>query len=392
MYVYAAPLIAAGGLWWLWRTRAAPRVTGRFAVSRPQLMLSFVLPFVAINLPHVTRNLALFHAPLGSSEIMKLERNERTSLAVAASNGIRNLALHASTGIPIVTTGFNRALAALHRLTGQDLNDPSTTYENCPFQFQERFFIFDSAASCTFHVLGILLAMSFAILRFRHHRALLVYAAVVASGAVIFCAMLKWQPWHSRLHLPWLLALIPLIAVVVHPWPKPVVAAVGVIALVCGATTMAFNSSRPVLDRAFCVMPREMQYLELHDSDLREPLARLADKLVASKCASVGLKADFCGIEYPLWVMLRNRGFNGRFIRCHVQNVSAGIRTARAEPAVIVTVFNRMPEAVARAYPYSETYGRLFTFWPADPNPLIQRAEGQREQAPDTKPDLKQSE
>ena len=49
-------------------------------------------------------------------------------------------------------------------------------------------------------------------------------------------------------------------------------ATVGVIALACGVTTVVFNSSRPVLDRNFWTTPREMQYLTLHDSDLKEPL------------------------------------------------------------------------------------------------------------------------
>jgi hypothetical protein len=121
-------------------------------------------------------------------------------------------------------------------------------------------------------------------------------------------------------------------------------------------------------------MPRERQYLVLHDSDLAGPLAALADKLVAAKPQSIGLKADFCGIEYPLWIMLRNRGFAGRFSRCQVQNVSAAIGSTE-DPNVIVTVFNRVPEVVARSYPYSETYGRLFVFWSADPNLSAERAE-----------------
>jgi len=95
-YIYAAPLIVVGGLWWLRRVSttadtssesqpAINVVRGKTLALR--LCLIFVGLFLVLNGPHMARNYALFGSPLGSSEIRYAETNRRISPAVAASNG-----------------------------------------------------------------------------------------------------------------------------------------------------------------------------------------------------------------------------------------------------------------------------------------------------------------
>jgi hypothetical protein len=156
-------------------------------------------------------------------------------------------------------------------------------------------------------------------------------------------------------------------ALVISELPRAAATVISLTALIVAGTTIVSNASRPIFSAGFRKLPREQQYLSLHDHDLAEPLGHLADKLASSHREAIGLKADFCGIEYPLWVMLRNRGFHGRFYRCYVTHPSRQLEKSNANPDVIVTAFNRMPEAVTRAYPYSETYGRLFALWLRDP-------------------------
>jgi hypothetical protein len=145
--------------------------------------------------------------------------------------------------------------------------------------------------------------------------------------------------------------------------PRPAVAIFSLALLAFAGMTLSQNASRPVFDPRFRQMSRERQYFALHEKDLAEPMARLADRIVASKCQAVGLKAGFCGIEYPLWIMLRNRGFHGRVDRCDVEHVSRSIQTTARNPDVIVTVLQPAPEALAKMHLHPEKFGRLNVLW-----------------------------
>jgi hypothetical protein len=384
-YIYAAPLILAGGAWWFWRVgrgqsfvSTGENVHGqpdafagtgqrRSGWRRVQLSLLFVLAFFGLNAPHMLRNYALLGSPLGSSEIVSLERNQRLSPAVAASNMIRNLALHANSGIPPFTELLNSGFAALHRVTGKDLNDPATTYEHCLFRFADSFEVYDSLASCTVHLLLIGVAFGLALLSPGRNCKLLGYSGLILAGFALFCFLLKWQPWHTRIHLAWFLLLIPVVALVMcEKFQRSAIVVASLTLLVFAGMTLSENASRPVFDSNFRQMSRERQYFVLHDKDLAKPLAQLADKIVASKCQAVGLKAGFCGIEYPLWIMLRNRGFQGRVDRCDVEHVSRSIRTTARNPDVIVTVLQPAPEALAKTHLHLEKFGRLNVLWSED--------------------------
>jgi len=378
-YMYAGPLIVAGGLWWLKRlySRQSVKAPGsvlwdglRNRLVCLRLPCLFAGAFFLLNAPHMARNYALFNSPLGSPEMLSLERNERFSHRVVASNLIRNAALHTNSGIPWLTRGLNAVLARLHEFTGEELNDPATTLPYCRFEFRQKFRVSDSVASCTGHLLLCAIAFVFA---FRHpmrNRGLILYLAPVLASVLFFLFFLKWQLWHSRIHLAWFLLLTPLTAIALCNWRIPW-AAWGAAAalLVSAALTITVNSSRPVFSGSFWKLPREKQYFaSTFDNERADALMQLADRIVASKSQNVGLKAGLSGIEYPLWMMLRTRGFHGRVDRCFVANVSAQIPTIAQQPDVVISVYNIIPEVVSNSYPHSEKAADLTVLWKNKPD------------------------
>ena len=182
---------------------------------RLRLLLILTVTLGVLNVPHMMRNSALYGSPMGSRDTIELQRNQDFSPGGIASNVIRNLSLHTATGIAPLTQSFNDLVLVAHNLTGKSLNDPNTTFQYTPFQFQKKFMSMDSSANTPFHLL-IIFVTSFLLLLRRHalRKRLLTYNALVIASFILFCAYLRWQPWHSRFHLAYFILLMPSAAIV----------------------------------------------------------------------------------------------------------------------------------------------------------------------------------
>ena len=186
--------------------------------------------------------------------------------------------------------------------------------------------------------------------------------------------MLKFQIWHSRFHLAYLILFSPFVALVMMQsaprWVRAAVAgSVFAFALVC----LRCNEARPIFHPRFAGLPRERQYLDLHGADWNEPTRRIAEDIVAAGCANVGLKLGFDAFEYPLWLMLRNRGFAGRLDHFGVEHESARIPSSAPPPDVIIAKLSEPPEAVRQRYPFRTDYPPLMLLWAEKPPaPLIE--------------------
>ena len=364
-FIYAAPLLAAAGLCLLLRL---PTVKARL-----KFLLLFAVAFLLLNAPHMCRNYALFGSPLGSPYIFSIERNQRTSFGTVTSNLIRNLSLHANSGVPFLTRSLNAALSKAHQLTGTSLTDPATTYQGGAFFFAKKFFIYDSQASCTYHLLLIFLAGCLALRKPKANSQLLWYCAPVVMSFLLFCALLKWQQWHTRLHLAYFALLMPFVAIVVaRSFPRWCVWLTAAMVLSFAIYGVAKNESRPVFDSKFLRLPREEQYLFVNVPQLNQPLRQIAGVIAASNCRTVGLKLQFDDPEYPLWLMLRNRGFQGRIDHFYVQNVSARIANFVPEPWVLVSTVTNLPAAATNEFPFTEAFGSWTIRWaerPPETNP-----------------------
>jgi hypothetical protein len=306
VFLYAAPFALAFGLWWLFRLSGVS--------YKIRLACLMALPFLFLNAPHMLRNQAACGSPLGSPAIFKLERNERLTPAVAASNLIRNLSLNGNTGCAPLTYGVNRVLSWLHETTGLDLNDPATTYHGCRFFFRERFLVLDSYTSNTWHVVLVGLAAAVALSRPRSHTKILIYGGLILLGVILFCVYLKWQWWHSRLHLCFLVLLAPFTSLILaQRFSRTLLLpALGIFLVLFAVVSLLMNQSRPFLSADFMQLPREEQYMAIDGKHLNKDLLGVANAIIASNGRRVGLSLAFDDAEYPLWIMLRNRGFHGR--------------------------------------------------------------------------------
>jgi 4-amino-4-deoxy-L-arabinose transferase-like glycosyltransferase len=378
MCIYAAPILGVSAVL-LWR---------RMPNLRAKAFSGFVFAtlFLLLNFSHMWRNYRLLGSPIGSSYNFGIERNQRISFAVTLSNVIRNLSLHTNSGVSWLTKGFNKGLATCHKLTGEPISSPDTTYET--FVFVNQFFVYDSYASSPYHVMLILFAGAIALCSLRQQWKLLLFAAVILSGVFLFCGYLKWQQWHTRRHLVFLLLFMPFVSwVLVARAPRCASWLAAAVVQLFACYCIARNDSCPILNARFLNLPRERQHAFVHSDSLNQPLAELTGAIVAAKPKNVGLKLGYNHAEYPIWVMLKNRGFEGTIQHYYIENESAAIPSNLPVPDVIISMFGSPPEAVAKEFPFSENYGRYTVLWREKPLKVASRsASVKHDEPPLTRP------
>ncbi|QJW91141.1 phospholipid carrier-dependent glycosyltransferase [Spirosoma taeanense] len=243
-YLFAAPILLTWGLLEIARLmkpgflRPLIRLTGA-----SMLILGLGL---LLNASHFSRNLRVYNNPLANSEEQSRYTNELFTPAALLSNVSRNLALHCQ--VPLASWVAQHSVETLHDWLELPANDSRTTYGGTIFDLPMLGNNEDNAANAL-HLLwltGCVIWLS----RTPDRRSFRLLAVLVFGIFLLFCAYLKWQPWHSRLHTTLFLLASPigglgLAAAVRHrPVVGRYVAAALVVSGVCFALT---NPTRPLL-------------------------------------------------------------------------------------------------------------------------------------------------
>lgn len=339
-YVYLLPFLCWFGLS---RMRVLPLGTllRVFAVIGSAIVL--------LNLGHWLRNYDLFGSPLGLSaggsvetgeEDISTYGNEAFGPAYLASNIVRNLAIHAGTSSPQITQALFDGVASLHRWLGIDLSDPRTTWKGKEFAIPRLAFDEDHTGNPV-HLLLIGWASSSVLLSVRarrHDRRLVAYTLACLATFVLFCSVFKWQPWHSRLQLPWLVLSAPLVGLVlaqVRNRHRRLVDA-GALLLMAAALLWAYYGTHDY--RQAREYPRGWQYFASQPA-WGIPYVHAAEALADTGCTDIGFYASNDTWEYPLWTLLREAGrFPVRIEHVNVQNVSRRHQPDDFDPCAVIVI------------------------------------------------------
>jgi hypothetical protein len=291
----------------------------------------------AMAAPMLVRNFETFGSPLTSGE--DKVANSRLTPGIAASTLFRNYAVHLGT----VSEDLNAAVRSTgEAILGSELDNPESTYLEIPFSVSGS--LSEDSTGNLLHVLLITLSLPFAFFsrRSAEKKPLAITALAVVSGFLVFCLVLKWQPWASRLQLPLFMLSVPLIAAMLARLGSR---ATSIAALACAAGTLPFllcGEPRPAL--SVFTLDRREQYFA-NRSDLAQPLAEAAQILREAGAAEVGLdlSTDYKYYkagdwDYAMWISLK-QDFAAvpRVRHVGVENVSARLRTEAAPEWVIST-------------------------------------------------------
>jgi 4-amino-4-deoxy-L-arabinose transferase-like glycosyltransferase len=337
--------------------------------ARVRAVLVMGITALILVAPHFTRNMRLFGSPLGSEYIYALMRNEYQSPRIWISNFVRNLSLHSASGIAAVTSGVNATLKAAHKLSGMDENDRASTFFTSTFAYIQGYPMSDNSAGNFWHGLVALVGGMYLAVRYPAFRKwILAVFGVVLMTFTLQNGYLRWTEWNARFHLPFFLLLAPVAGTALARMPQGLRVGCGLILALVGGHAAFYNKSRPVLaDNEFLFQERERQYF-VEVPRLYRPALNAVTDVAASGSTNVGLRMykDFFRyldeMEYPFWVMLRNRGFEGRIYNIGISNETA--RLSNSVPIQALISSTRGPrEEVAHVLPHQLKYPPIDVYW-----------------------------
>lgn len=229
------------------------------------------------------------------------------------SNLVRNGAIYLGTPSQAINEQTSSAVRDALAAAGIAPDDPATTFPGLSFAVPKAGPDESHGPSV---VLFLLLLWSLALALFSasfRSGLRLTWALLIVTDIVLFALLIKWQIWHSRLHLPVVLLAVPLAAVAIE-WSDdrrargPRLAA-AVTAIVCALSTvfLVFNVDRPLVGYAghgsILTTPRERQYFAARE-ELADPYLKITDRLQRDGATSLAMVGGFDEWYYPFNALL----------------------------------------------------------------------------------------
>jgi 4-amino-4-deoxy-L-arabinose transferase-like glycosyltransferase len=267
---------------------------------------------------------------------------DRHGPSTLVSNLVRNSAIYIGTPSRDVNERLTDATSGALGALGIDADDPASTFPGLAFKIPRAGPDESHGPSVLLFVLGLwALALALFAGGFRT-RARLALALVVLADVLLFALLIKWQTWHSRLHLPVVLLAIPLIAVALAEWPGRrerrlrLTVAVVALASLLAPVYLALNVDRPLISyaghRSILTTPRAAQYFAARP-ELEAPYLSVTGEIRARGLKQVGMIGGFDDWYYPLSALL---GKGARTSYLLVPNASA--RYPQRDPAELDAV------------------------------------------------------
>lgn len=317
--------------------------------ARPAALIIVVV--LALNTPHYVRNLDTFGFFLGprnlgsATEVNDNLANETFSPPILISNLVRNVAIHVGTPLPTFNTLIEKVIEKWHTWLGSDVNDPRSTR----LYPEDRFKIVGTSSDPdrTGNPIHLLLIISVTVTvtlsrEVRRYGILWPYVLALGGAFVLFGSLLKWQPWHSRLHLPLFVLWSPAVGLIYELREKLLIVAALVMTL-CAWPPLVHSYLHPLLgERSVLRTSRMDQYFPFRPT-LKADYIGAAEFLHSRGCAEVGLLLRWDDLEHPLWALLPEVwAGRGRLEHVGVTNSSARLesRLRPFAPCAVVAVSN----------------------------------------------------
>ena len=309
-------------------------------IIKPLLIVALIA--LLINSGYYTRSFFLTGNMLPSNKPARIT-NEIISTPVFFSNILRNLGLHVVTFSEPTNNFLNKAILKIHSLTGLAPDDLRTSYRGHKFRLPSQLLHEDYAGNPVhFLIIGIAALIALLSKSIRRTPDLLPYFGALTATFMLFCLYIKWQPWHSRLHLPMFVLAMPFAAIVLSRIMNiRALAILSIILLTITAPWLLQNRSKPILAKKNIFNTSRIQQYFINSPKMEYSFLSAAREVRSNKCDEVGLLLDFNSWEYPFWVLLPDT----RLENIMVENISqerTGFPRGDFRPCAIIS--NRQEE------------------------------------------------
>lgn len=298
-YIYLLPLLLWLSMVYLKKFEYKTIVTHGF---------TFILVVVVINGSHYTRNFNLWDNPLGEDE-KGYHLNKEMRLDYTISNLIRNTAMQFETPNPKINKNISDMARAVHNLIGIDFNDPNNTFQDEGFGLPNGYVNIYSQdhAPNPLPMALVIIAIIFALSAKERNKNLIKYVLYGLSTLVLFSTLLRWQPWQSRLLLPFFYIFIPIEAIMIEKLLGKLSAVFLIVVFMMTIPYLLGNPMRPIFGKnSLFVQKIEAQYFN-NRPNIEKSYLEGVSLIKKSKCNRIGLNINGDDYEYPIWALLKEQ-------------------------------------------------------------------------------------
>lgn len=296
-------------------------------------MMTIAVFAMMINSRWLFQNGQLFGSALGkhisaNGEIVFI--NEPVSFAAMVINFTRNVFMHVP--LPGISRTATNLLHDFFAAFGWELNDPGFTWADSLFKFTSVVYPQEDIIVNPFHFLLIVgVGISFAIELVREKKLTTISWFYWSGwiGLLLFSLVLKWQPYHSRLQLPFfvIMTLFSVPRVLEKQWAHRMLH----LSIMLSFIFIFTNVSRPFISyvpvesiirplmpptarvpTSIFTTPRSEQYFHARQ-DLKMPYEESVRTVIDDKPANIQLEFSD-GFIYPYWWLLLEGGYQGRVV------------------------------------------------------------------------------
>lgn len=346
--------------WWLGSARARVLQLKRLAV--------IALAVLIVNGPLYVRNYKLSGSPLGFSSPLgddpeRQYANQHVSPAIAFANVVKNLALHVGTPVSSINAAFAKIIDSGLRHLGIDPNDKASTYRG-GFHINPTS-TYESVAGNPLQLALIFLTILLLLPARAGNRALRYFMAGICLSFVLFCALIRWQAWNGRYHLPLFALAAAVVGVVLERWrPRFLTVGVALLLLLSAAPFTLLNSLRPLAPwkrTSILRRPRAALYFADYHQTLQDSYTSAAQAVLRTGCGNIGVDASLEDFDYPMFALL-GAGHGKRAVRyAEARNLTAAYaRPEATRPCVIICL--RCAHAPAKWAEYRSVGGQVSLF------------------------------
>jgi len=297
----------------------------KYQTLLPKAMLAGLIA-ISIFMPHIYRNYAAYNNPIAGAEgTILFPPSPESFVATTIANILANDPVRINKNIIYRT--YEKLLTFLHI----DPTDSTIFWGGIPVSSSRGIFArHEDLAQNPVHT--ILLIWLLSGIGIHHHAGAARYKRYVLASAGLFCLLLRWQPWITRLQVPLFALAAPLAGLALEKTCGEKLRKILCALLVlCCVPLLFLNVSRPLipyailLDAASPLIPvtlrdkiRGKTFLSVwtqsrdelyfcNKPDLRERYFAAVDILAKENADKIGLVIGGDSWEYPLWALLRTR-------------------------------------------------------------------------------------
>lgn len=305
--------------------------------------LTAVALFVLTNAGYYSRNYNLSGNFLGvDRQESKEYSNQKMNVGYLLSTCIKNAGLHLCfMYTDAVSNVSEKAINGIHELIKVNVNDRAVTYRHNIFSTKSNTTNEDCAPNML-HFIITLAAFIVLAVKMRQQKSRYVnwIAAIITIQIILFCSYLKWQPWHSRLHIPFFLLSVPLVCYVmsISLSFKKAFYILSPLILIYAFLVVFHNHLRPYTSSIKSTrnnkyfMGKPEAYKEYND---------ISSEIKQLNCKNVGLKIGIDDWVYPLFRDFYRQPVNPVYIQ--PDNLSNKLSATRVNVDCIVTTLIKKP-------------------------------------------------